>query len=77
MKSCVNGKKQMEKKQDHWRNNLLLRRVFRRKNDITDEELDRFFAEAMERIKMQEELQKEEEKKEHLRKEKWKKRFFL
>ena len=67
-------KKQMEKENRSLENNFFSR-VFRRKNDITDEELDRFFAEAMERIKMQEELQKEEEKKEHLRKEKWKKRF--
>lgn len=66
--------KQMEKENRSLENNFFSR-VFRRKNDITDEELDRFFAEAMERIKMQEELQKEEEKKEHLRKEKWKKRF--
>ena len=67
-------KKQMEKENRSLENNFFSR-VFRRKNDITDEELDRFFAEAMERIKMQEALQKEEEKKEHLRKEKWKKRF--
>lgn len=66
--------KQMEKENRSLENNFFSR-VFRRKDDITDEELDRFFAEAMERIKMQEELQKEEEKKEHLRKEKWKKRF--
>lgn len=66
--------KQMEKENRSLENNFFSR-VFRRKNDITDEELDRFFAEAMERIKIQEELQKEEEKKEHLRKEKWKKRF--
>ena len=66
--------KQMEKENRSLENNFFSR-VFRRKDDITDEELDRFFAEAMERIKMQEALQKEEEKKEHLRKEKWKKRF--
>lgn len=66
--------KQMEKENRSLENNFFSR-VFRRKDDITDEELDRFFADAMERIKMQEELQKEEEKKEHLRKEKWKKRF--
>ena len=67
-------KKQMEKENRSLENNFFSR-VFGRKDDITDEELDRFFADAMERIKMQEELQKEEEKKEHLRKEKWKKRF--
>lgn len=66
--------KQMEKENRSLENNFFSR-VFGRKDDITDEELDRFFADAMERIKMQEELQKEEEKKEHLRKEKWKKRF--
>ena len=66
--------KQMEKENRSLENNFFSR-VFGRKDDITDEELDRFFAEAMERIKMQEALQKEEEKKEHLRKEKWKKRF--
>lgn len=66
--------KQMEKENRSLENNFFSR-VFRRKDDITDEELDQFFAEAMERIKMQEALQKEEEKKEHLRKEKWKKRF--
>lgn len=66
--------KQMEKENRSLENNFFSR-VFRRKDDITDEELDRFFADAMERIKMQEELQKEEEKKEHLRKEKWNKRF--
>ena len=66
--------KQMEKENRSLENNFFSR-VFRRKDDITDEELDRFFADAMERIKMQEALQKEEEKKEHLRKEKWKKRF--
>ena len=66
--------KQMEKENRSLENNFFSR-VFRRKDDITDEELDRFFAEAMERIKMQEALQKEEEKKEHLRKEKRKKRF--
>lgn len=66
--------KQMEKENRSLENNFFSR-VFERKDDITDEELDRFFADAMERIKMQEELQKEEEKKEHLRKEKWKKRF--
>lgn len=48
-------KKQMEKENRSLENNFFSR-VFRRKNDITDEELDRFFAEAMERIKMQEEL---------------------
>ncbi len=67
-------KKQMEKENRSLVNNFFSR-VFGRKDDITDEELDQFFAEAMERIKMQEALQKEEEKKEHLRKEKWKKRF--
>lgn len=66
--------KQMEKENRSLENNFFSR-VFGRKDDITDEELDQFFAEAMERIKMQEALQKEEEKKEHLRKEKWKKRF--
>ena len=66
--------KQMEKENRSLENNFFSR-VFGRKDDITDEELDRFFADAMERIKMQEALQKEEEKKEHLRKEKWKKRF--
>lgn len=66
--------KQMEKENRSLENNFFSR-VFGRKDDITDEELDRFFADAMERIKMQEELQKEEEKKEHLRKEKWKKSF--
>ncbi|MEF2653333.1 MAG: DUF4367 domain-containing protein [Blautia sp.] len=66
--------KQMEKENRSLENNFFSR-VFRRKDDITDEELDQFFAEAMERIKMQEALQKEEEKKEHLRKEKRKKRF--
>lgn len=66
--------KQMEKENRSLENNFFSR-VFGRKDDITDEELDRFFADAMERIKMQETLQKEEEKKEHLRKEKWKKRF--
>ena len=66
--------KQMEKENRSLENNFFSR-VFRRKDDITDEELDQFFAEAMERIKMQEALQKEEEKKEHLRKAKWKKRF--
>ena len=66
--------KQMEKENRALENNFFSR-VFRRKDDITDEELDQFFAEAMERIKMQEALQKEEEKKEHLRKEKRKKRF--
>lgn len=66
--------KQMEKENRSLENNFFSR-VFRRKDDITDEVLDRFFEDAMERIKMQEALQKEEEKKEHLRKEKWKKRF--
>ena len=66
--------KQMEKENRSLENNFFSR-VFGRKDDITDEELDQFFAEAIERIKMQEALQKEEEKKEHLRKEKWKKRF--
>ncbi len=66
--------KQLEKENRSLENNFFSR-VFGRKDDITDEELDQFFAEAMERIKMQEALQKEEEKKEHLRKEKWKKRF--
>lgn len=66
--------KQMEKENRSLENNFFSR-VFGRKDDITDEELDQFFAEAMERIKMQEALQKEEEKKEHLRKEKRKKRF--
>ena len=66
--------KQMEKENRSLENNFFSR-VFRRKDDITDEVLDRFFEDAMERIKMQEALQKEEEKKERLRKEKWKKRF--
>lgn len=66
--------KQMEKENRSLENNFFSR-VFRKKDDITDEELDRFFAEAIKRIEMQEELQKEEEEKERLRKEKWKKRF--
>lgn len=66
--------KQMEKENRSLENNFFSR-VFRRKDDITDEVLDRFFEDAMERIKMQEALQKEEEKKERLRKEKRKKRF--
>ena len=72
LQECL--EKQMEKENRSLENNFFSR-VFGRKDDITDEELDRFFADAMERIKMQEALQKEEEKKEHLRKEKWKKRF--
>lgn len=51
-------------------------KVLRRKDDITDEELDRLFEETMERVKMREALQKEEEK-ERLRKGKWKKYFSL
>lgn len=66
--------KQMEKENRSLENNFFSR-VFRKKDDITDEELDRFFAEAIKRMEMQEELQKEEEEKERLRKEKWKKRF--
>lgn len=66
--------KQMEKENRSLENNFFSR-VFRKKDDITDEELDRFFAEAIKRIEMQEELEKEEEEKERLRKEKWKKRF--
>lgn len=51
-------------------------KVLRRKDDITDEELDRLFEETMERAKMREALQKEKEK-ERLRKGKWKKYFSL
>lgn len=65
--------KQMEKENRAMENNFFSR-VFRKKDDMTDEELDRFFADAIKRLEMQEELQKEEEK-ERLRKEKWKKRF--
>ena len=66
--------KQMEKENRAMENNFFSR-VFRKKDDITDEELDRFFADAIKRLEMQEELKKEEEEKERLRKEKWKKRF--
>ena len=66
--------KQMEKENRSLENNFFSR-VFGRKDDITDEELDRLYEDAVKRLEMQEELQKEEEKKEHLRKEKWKKRF--
>ena len=66
--------KQMEKENRAMENNFFSR-VFRKKDDITDEELDRFFADAIKRLEMQEELKKEEEEKERLRKEKWKKCF--
>lgn len=66
--------KQIEKENRSLEDNFFSR-VFRKKDDITDEELDQLFAEAMERIKMQEALQKEEEEKERLPKEKWKKRL--
>lgn len=66
--------KQMEKENRAMENNFFSR-VFRKKDDMTDEELDRFFADAIKRLEMQEELKKEEEEKERLRKEKWKKRF--
>lgn len=66
--------KQMEKENRAMENNFFSR-VFRKKDDITDEELDRFFADAIKRLEMQEKLKKEEEEKERLRKEKWKKRF--
>ena len=59
MKSCKSGWKSRWKKKTRHGNNFFSR-VFERKDDITDEELDRFFAYTMERIKMQEELQKEE-----------------
>lgn len=52
-------------------------KVLRRKDNITDEELDRLFEETMERVKMREALQKEEEEKGRLRKGKWKKYFSL
>lgn len=66
--------KQIEKENRSLEDNFFSR-VFRKKDDITDEELDQLFAEAMERIKMQEALQEEEEEKERLPKEKWKKRL--
>ncbi len=52
--------KQMEKENRSLENNFFSR-VFGRKDDITDEELDRFFADAMERM-LQEWLEKQMEK---------------
>lgn len=66
--------KQMEKENRSLENNFFSR-IVGKQDDITDEELDRLYEDAVKRLEMQEELQKKEEKKEHLRKEKWKKRF--
>ena len=66
--------KQMEKENRSLENNFFSR-IVGKQDDITDEELDRFYEDAVKRLEMQETLQKEEEKEEHLRKEKWKKRF--
>lgn len=66
--------KQMEKENRSLENNFFSR-IVGKQDDITDEELDRLYEDAVKRLEMQEELQKKEEKKEHLHKEKWKKRF--
>lgn len=61
--------KQMEKENRSLENNFFSR-IVGKQDDITDEELDRLYEDAVKRLEMQEELQKKEEKKEHLRKEK-------
>jgi len=66
--------KQMEK-ENEWLEDDFFSRIVGKQDDITDEELDRLYEDAVKRLEVQETLQKEEEKKEHLRKEKWKKRF--
>lgn len=68
--------KQMEK-ENRAMEDEFFSKVLRRKDNITDEELDRLFEETMERVKMREALQKEEEEKGRLRKGKWKKYFSL
>ena len=66
--------KQMEKENELLEDDFFSR-IVGKQDDITDEELDQLYEDAVKRLEMQETLQKEDEGKERLHKEKWKKRF--
>lgn len=66
--------KQMEK-ENEWLEDDFFSRIVGKQDDITDEELDRLYEDAVKRLEMQETLQKEDRGKERFHKEKWKKRF--
>lgn len=69
-------KKQMEKENESLENHFFSG-IFEKKEEITDEELDLLYEQALERLKMQDVLQKENAEKEYPDKGKRKKRIFF
>ena len=69
-------KKQMEKENELLENHFFSG-IFEKKEEITDEELDLLYEQALERLKMQDVLQKENAEKEYPDKGKRKKRIFF